>query len=203
MPAPRQRSKADFGHARSEAPTVRLPTAKARSKVPKRLPELRLVCAIAALGALVVSAVATAGSTPRAGGVVQYFETSTRNGSATVVVTGPFTDYGVDHAGALQSGTVNQIVLKNGSFGLDIVRLDHAVVFAVDSRTCAYSESGSGPTRILDGTGAYAGIKGTLTITVSGRGILPRSSTGVCEKGGDAAPLVAVSTASGSGVVSF
>ena len=57
--------------------------------------------------------------------------------------------------------------------------------------------------RLLGGSGSYAGIRGTLTITVSGRGILPTSSSGACEKGGSAPPLVAVSTASGSGSVSF
>lgn len=173
-------------------------------KVAKFVLGLQLACSTAAAGALLVATNApAAGPAPRPGGVLHYFETSTKNGTATVVVTGPFTDYGVDHASARASGSVNEISLKQGSFALDITRLDHAVVFSVDSATCAYSESGTGPTRILDGTGAYAGIRGTLTITVSGKGILPKSNNGVCEKDGYAAPLVAVSTASGSGTVSF
>jgi hypothetical protein len=164
-----------------------------------------LLTGLAVLGGALLggAAAARAGPMARGGGLLHYFETSTRNGSATVVVTGPFTDYGTDREAALAGGTVNEIVLKHGSFDLDISRLEHAVAFSVDSRTCAYVESGTGPARLLGGSGSYAGIRGTLTITVSGRGILPTSSSGACEKGGSAPPLVAVSTASGSGSVSF
>jgi hypothetical protein len=166
---------------------------------------LVLLTGLALLGGASFGGAAASGAGPVAerGGVVNYFEASTRNGSATVVVTGPFTDYGVDKEAALDGGTVNEIVLKHGSFDLDIKKLDHAVVFAVDSKTCAYIESGTGPARLLGGKGAYAGIRGTLTITVSGRGVLPTSSTGACEKSGYAPPLVAVSTAFGSGPVAF
>jgi hypothetical protein len=166
---------------------------------------LLLLTGLAVLGGALRAgpAASGAGAPPGRGKVLNYFETSTRNGTATVVVTGSFTDYGLDKEGALDGGTVNEIVLKHGSFDIDIAKLDHAVVFSVDDKTCAYIESGTGPARLLGGTGAYAGIRGTITITVSGRGILPTSSTGACEKSGSAAPLVAVSTAFGSGTVSL
>jgi hypothetical protein len=139
----------------------------------------------------------------RPGGTINYFEVSTANGTGTTVLTGAITDYGVDHEGALANGSDNEIVLKKGTFDVDIDKLDRAVKFSVNAKTCVYSESGSGPTSLLAGTGAYAGIKGTLTITVSGRGILPRSSNGRCASAQSAPPLVAVSTAQGSGKVSF
>ena len=160
----------------------------------------RLAAACAAVALLL--APGSAAAAPR-GGVIDYYESSVANGSGTVVVSGAIDDYGVDHAGALGGGSVNQIVLKRGSFAVAIAALGRAVVFSVDRRSCVYRESGHGTVRVLDGTGAYAGIRGSLAITVSGRGVLPRLAGGGCNRTRSGVPLVAVSSAQGSGTVSF
>jgi hypothetical protein len=139
----------------------------------------------------------------RAGGILHYFETSTANGTGSAVVSGVFSDYGVDHEGTLDGGNGNEIVLQKGSFEVEIARLNHSVRFSLDPVSCVYRESGSAPTTLQNGTGAYAGIKGTVTITVAGTGILPRLADGKCNTTHTAAPLVALSTAQGSGRVSF
>lgn len=136
-------------------------------------------------------------------GSITYTETSTSNGSGTVVIGGAFADYGTDHAGALDNGTVNAVTLKLGTFDVDIARLEKALHVSTDPSTCVYVESAAAPVRVFAGTGAYKDISGTLAISVHGTGVLPRLSGGGCASFSTTDPLVAISIATGSGRVGF
>jgi hypothetical protein len=154
-------------------------------------------------GSLAGAALATAATPAIHGGSITYSESSTSNGSGTVVIGGAFADYGSDRAGALDRGTVNVVTLKLGSFEVDIARLERALHASTDARTCVYVESVTASARLFAGTGAYAGISGTLEVTVRGTGVLPRLPGGACASFGTAEPVVAISTATGTGRVSF
>ena len=87
------------------------------------------VLGLAALGATLFGGAtafaASAQTTSR--GTVNYFEVSTLgSGTATAVVTGAITDYGVDHVGVADNGNVNQIVLQKGSFEVNVSKLNKA-----------------------------------------------------------------------------
>ena len=81
--------------------------------------------------------------------------------------------------------------------------MEKALRVSTDARTCVYVESVTAPARFFAGTGDYAGISGTLEVTVRGTGLLPRLPGGACASFGTTEPLVAISTATGTGRVSF
>ena len=164
------------------------------------------VLAAAALGAALFGGAtafaASAQTTSR--GAVNYFEVSTLgSGTATAVVTGAITDYGVDHVGVADNGNVNQIVLQKGSFEVNVSELNKADVPVLHAKTCSYTAEGTASVTLLDGTGAYAGIKGTIKITSMSVGVLPRLTSGTCNESDSASPLEVVRSARGSGTVSF
>jgi hypothetical protein len=56
------------------------------------------------------------------------------------------------------------------------------------------------PVPILGGTGAYAGITGSFTLTESIAGVLPKTKSGACN-GSVSVPLGAFASVTGSGTV--
>lgn len=163
---------------------------------------ITLGCVLVA-GSLIGAAFSSAAAIAVRSGSITYSESSTSNGSGTVVIGGAFADYGTDRAGVLDRGTVNVVTLKLGSFEVDIAGLEKALRVATDATTCVYVESATAPARLFAGTGDYAGISGTLEVTVRGTGLMPRLSGGACARFDSAEPLVAISTATGTGRVRF
>jgi hypothetical protein len=91
-------------------------------------------------------------------------------------MTGAFTDYGVDHTGALDHGMVNKVVLSKGS----------------------------APVQLSHGTRAYKGIHGSVTVKLVDAMIMPRMKNGQCAPGqSNAKPLAEVGLVTGSGRVSW
>jgi hypothetical protein len=54
-------------------------------------------------------------STAASSGIVHVYEIGGVGPTDQDVITGAFTDYGVDHTGALDHGMVNKVVLSKGS----------------------------------------------------------------------------------------
>ncbi len=97
----------------------------------------------------------------------------------TVVLSGAVGDYGpavsVRPDGTVDPGHASELELKlrKGTFRLSIARLDKAIVAATSrwktNRTCSFHAAVSAPTPVVagSGTGAYRGIRGSLTMSVT------------------------------------
>jgi hypothetical protein len=160
----------------------------------------------AAAGLLAVVATGLPPSAQAAsGGVVHVYESgSDVTGLGQDVFTGAFTDYGVDHAGIADNGNINKIVLSKGSFEVNVAKLDNSLApTSNNQKTCTLVLKGEAPTTLLNGTGAYAGISGTITVTEKTALIFPKLSSGKCNESQTAKPLAGVYWVSGEGTVSL
>jgi hypothetical protein len=163
----------------------------------------------AALGVALLAAsagLATA-AVPTAGGEVHVYEADPSLASpvGNIVLTGAITDHGKDHEGVAGGGTINKLVLSKGSFEVNTVKLDDNPPPPVNGSSCSFADSVSGPTSIVKGSGtrAYKGISGTIKITVTEAGLVPRLKSGKCNDSPSAVPVAGVALVRGSGRVSF
>lgn len=185
------------------APAVAARASVSESGSGTRVGALAAVAALM-LGAAGVSAAHAAHPRPAsAGGVVHVFETGTGGSADGDVLTGAIADYGVDHLGALDHGNVNKLVLAKGSFEVNVSKLSsHLKVVSSNQRACIVVLKGTAPMAVSHGTGKYAGIRGTLSITVLNAVVFPKKTTGGCLENISKAK-VQLTWATGSGHVSF
>jgi hypothetical protein len=176
----------------------------------------------AVLTALVVGGLAGvasgAGSMVPAGGVIDiYASPITANGGVSrIVIIGAIGDYGtatsINKDGKVNAtGNYVKIRLKKGTFEVNSVALNKKVNSApptvVNKATCSYGFAGSGPVTVFNGTGAYAGISGTLQITETFAGIGPPYKTGAkkgeCNLSNNAQPVSIWGSITGKGTIKF
>jgi hypothetical protein len=172
------------------------------------------VAAIAAIGAAAAlamtaglsparAAASAAAATPAASGVVHIYEAGTSTHSNRDVITGFFTDYGVDHLDALDHGNVNKIVLTKGSFEANVRKLHARIKVVSDNpRSCALVLKSTAPVTLSHGTGSYRGIHGTLTVTVVNAVVFPKKD-GRCAEDISKPVRANVTSVTGSGRVSL
>ena len=165
----------------------------------------RVLGPLAILGAVPVvlaGGAALAAGKP-AGGVVHVYEVdpSLTSSVGDIILTGAITDHGKDHQGIAAKGTINKLVLTKGTFEVNTSKL--TVNPPLDPKTCTIAGSATGPVAIVtgSGTGAYRGLRGTVTTTVTIAGVLPKLKSGKCN--GKAAPIAGFSWVKASGRVSF
>ncbi|MEV5719086.1 hypothetical protein AB0L41_34805 [Amycolatopsis mediterranei] len=118
---------------------------------------------------------------PALGHSVNLVDYTDNDGAAsTVILTGGIGDFGtavsVDANGAVNpdhNGDL-QLTLSQGTFRLDVAGLDRKVTavmstFPPDLTSCSGTVTASAPAPIVagSGTGAYRGIRGTFTLTVT------------------------------------
>jgi hypothetical protein len=128
-----------------------------------------------------------------------------------IVITGAVTDYGkatsVNRTGKpTENGNYEKIVLKKGGFWVDTTQLNKLLnhVRPTFSKTqCFFAFKGSGPTKLIKGTGAYAGINGTVNVTVDFVSIQPRLANGKCNLANSAQPIAQYGNVTGSGTASY
>jgi hypothetical protein len=139
------------------------------------------------------------------------------NNSATMpaVLTGAIGDYGKatshDKSGkADPNGNYVTFALQKGSFQVNAVALNQKLQSAqptMNPTTCSGYFSGSGATTVYGGTGAYKGVSGTVTVTVTFASIDPRYKTGAkkgqCNESQNAQPVAGYGSITGVGTVSF
>ena len=171
----------------------------------KRIAKFLTPAAVLGVALLAASAgLATAAVKP-AGGVVHVYEADPSLASpvGNIVLTGSITDHGKDREGVAGGGTINRLVLSKGSFEVNTVKLDDSPPPPVNGFSCSFAGSLTGPTSIVKGSGtrAYKGISGTIRITVTEAGILPRLKSGKCNESPSAVPLAGVALVRGSGKV--
>jgi hypothetical protein len=157
----------------------------------------------------IAAALAPAAGAAKSGAIQVY--SSGAGVTNPIVITGAVTDYGnatsVNRAGKpTQNGNFEKIVLKKGGFTVDTTQLNKLLnhVKPTFSKTqCWFAVKGSGPTTLTKGTGAYAGITGTVNVTVDFVSILPRLASGKCNFANSAKPIAQFGNVTGSGTASY
>jgi len=153
------------------------------------------------VGGLALTASSAVGQ-EQSGGQVQLWATPTLRGSGggTILFTGAIGDYGVTKR---LSGTQSEAILRKGTIKVDLAQIraaSNAAKPTVNPANCSVTLTFSGPVQILSGTGAYAGITGSLTLNESVAGVLPKTKSGSCN-GNVVVPLGAFASITGSGTV--
>lgn len=172
------------------------------------------IATIAMFATSLVAGPATAATI--SGGTI--YVTVTPNNTATypIVIAGAIADYGTATT-INQNGTVNasgnyvKIALKQGGFEINSTTLNKTASSTAptfnSTTNCSYLFTVTGPVTVFDGSGAYKGISGTLTITENFSAILPRLTSGKnkgkCNESNNATPVASGGSISGSGKVSF
>jgi hypothetical protein len=168
--------------------------------------------AIAGLAAVPATAALASGAPTTAhaaAGTIRYYEVSTRANSTVNkgMVVGAFADHGTDHDNANGNPNRSKIELTKGTFEVNtkkINKITNSSTFGTfDAASCSFFGTAKAPVSLLDGTGAYAGIKGTLQATVTIAGILPRRANGNCNTSNNANLVAATFVVEATGKVSF
>jgi hypothetical protein len=120
-------------------------------------------------------------------------------GRSDDVVTGAIADYGTDHDAG---HNMQRIVLSKGSFELASGDFNKNFKVKTDKATCALTATSHGSNLPLShGTGAYAGIAGSISIKAVFAELAQKSPSGKCEL--NKKPLSASDVITGSGTVSY
>jgi len=172
------------------------------------------IAVVAMVATSFVSGSATAATIK--GGTIYVAVTPNNSATYPIVITGAFADYGtattIDKDGTVNpNGNYVKIALKQGGFEVNSTTLNKKASSTPptfnSSTNCSYTFTISGPITLSDGSGAYKGISGTLTITESFSAILPRFTSGKhkgqCNESNNATPIASGGDISGSGKVSF
>jgi hypothetical protein len=167
-----------------------------------------------ALGAAGVAAASA--STAPTSGTVHVWVTPGKGAVDQILLTGAIGDYGtatsVDKDGTVNaSGEYVKIKLQTGTFMVNAVKFNqrlNKLAPTINMTSCTAWGAGSGPVTLYDGSGSYAGISGTITMTTSFAAIFPRFTTGAkkgqCNTSNNAQPVASFNgNLTGSGVVSF
>jgi hypothetical protein len=161
-------------------------------------------------GTLAVAFVASSsGAAVTPGGVIHLYTAGTLASPVRpIVITGAFAD----------TAAVNQnrkskrkaVAFTKGSIDINNSAANAAegAIYAhlskyVNPATCALSYTYTAPLKLNGGTGAYAGITGTVTLHNTDVGVMPRVKSGKCNESESATPTGFLSESHGSGTVSF
>ncbi len=150
-----------------------------------------------------------AASTRPVGGMVHLTDYSNSDGvTSAVILTGAIGDFG-KAVSVYPNGTADpqhdsqlNLALAHGSFRLNIAGLDKQLVaafrhFPASTSTCSGTVTATGAVPIVPGSGdgAYRGISGALTLTVTVDEVVPRSA---CNASGAFLAEAIVTTGSGT-----
>jgi hypothetical protein len=169
----------------------------------------------AVLGGLLIGGTSALGASTPAGGSIDFLASGSANGGGTILVTGAIGDHGktlnIDANGKPDpNGEHVRVTLTKGTFEVDAVALDAQTNKAsptFSQATCSAAFSATGPVTLLDGTGLYKGISGTVNVKISIAFLLPRFKSGKhegqCNTGNNATPVAASEQIHGTGTVQF
>jgi hypothetical protein len=168
--------------------------------------------ALAGAALLGASTVLEANASTPAGGAISLFSHPTPSGtSGTILIAGAIGDHGrylaSDRNGRPDpQGSYLKVILKKGTFEINATSLTDEPQ-ARDAATCSAVFSGTSTTAVLNGTGLYIGIRGTLHTTELHALLASRyargRNQGQCKLGGNARPLAEYDSLSATGSVTF
>ena len=175
-----------------------------------------VIGAAAVLGGLLIGGTSALGASTPAGGSIDFLATGSANGAGgKILVTGAIGDHGktlnIDANGKPDpNGQHVKVTLTQGTFEVAANALDAKTNKAsptFNHATCSAALSATGPVTLLDGTGLYKGITGTVNINISIAFLLPRYTSGKhkgqCNTGNNATPVAASELIHGAGTVQF
>lgn len=174
---------------------------------------MKLLLGAVMLGGVLFGANAAFGaSAPMMGGAIQVWVTPSLsgNGGGKVLVTGALADYGTGQnenaAGKADTkGTYKRLVLKHGTIFINLTKFATANRNAnptmYNKSDCSVVIDVSAPAAIVSGTGAYAGITGSVNLTAKFAFILPKTNKGTCNESNNANPIDQYGVVTGSGTV--
>jgi hypothetical protein len=170
----------------------------------------KLAMAVGVTGCLLGVGPAALAASAQKGGKIRVFVTSTSATKGKILITGAIGDYGTTvsqdaNGKADPNGNFQKVTLKHGGFLVDGTALNKKLNSAnptLNKTNCSYAFTGTGPTTVEDGTGAYAGITGKVAITVTFAGIAPITAKG-CNLADNAPTFGAYQSITGAGSVSF
>jgi hypothetical protein len=128
--------------------------------------------AVVAAASLAVMGITAASARSSVTGT-ENFQLMTTSATATtipIIAYGVFTKAGVSHTGS----KVDTVVFSNGSFKINHSKFPVKQKF--NPKTCLLQVSGTGKVTLFGGTGAYKGISGTPTATLSILAIAARTN---------------------------
>jgi hypothetical protein len=164
-----------------------------------------------------VPAFAATGTGMPTGGLIKVFvqPTGANGAHGTILVIGAIGDWGTT-ANINANGTPDpngnyaKVSLHKGTFVVNLTTLNalsNKVQPTVYAGTCSLVFTVRGPVGLSDGTGAYKGISGTLTITETFGAIAPRYTSGThmgqCNMNENAQPAAQDGVITGSGNIGF
>jgi hypothetical protein len=139
------------------------------------------------------------------GGLVHVYDVNPgTTGTGSIVITGGIADSGTDQAGV--SADADRIVLSKGTFEVNnsaIQKKFSTVKAKGNPANCGVVLAVTAPATLFNGTGAYKGIAGTVTLTITNAAVLPTKSNGKCDESPNSVALGEVTISQGSGTVSF
>ena len=144
------------------------------------------------------------------GGAVRFFVVPGHaQGDGTIVIAGAIGDYGkttpIDKKG------MGEALLQNGTFQVNlsamVKKLNSSKPIIANTTTCSFVFGATAPITLLNGTGAYKGISGTMMLTETFAGYGPFFTTGAhkgkCNTSNSATPLAQYGSVEGVGTVKF
>ncbi len=173
----------------------------------------------AVLGSLVLCgtpALASAAPSAPVGGPVRVFVEPGGGNGGKIFIAGAIGDYGttlnINKNGTPDpNGNYGKVTLRKGTFEVNKTALNtkmgNAQPVVNNLATCSAVVSGTAPVTLLDGTGLYAGISGTVDVSITEAFILPFYATGKhkgqCNESNSSQPVATYESVTGSGTVSF
>jgi hypothetical protein len=146
-----------------------------------------------------VSAASTA-SRPAAGTIHVYIvNTSSSTAPNNVLITGAFSDHGTGKHGTFRL-TRGTITANNSKLGAILTSPSFGTFYRA---SCSFSGVAKGTVPIVSGTGAYAGIKGSITATATEAEQGSLLKNGKCNESNNAPAVAQDIIITGSGKVSF
>lgn len=147
------------------------------------------VVASSALGATTGGAIRVYAVNPTGGG----------SGGGTVVITGAIAGKGKT---VKVNANVVKLVFPQGTFEINATKLNNTKTgsSSFSNTTCSGYFAATASLPILDGTGAYKRISGSVKLTFTEAAILPRLANGTCNQNANGS---GISYVVGSGSVSF
>lgn len=172
--------------------------------------------ALAVVAAASLGPVAVAGAAPT-GGAIKVWVTPSPTGTSVkhpgkILLTGAIGDYGttisVNAAGKpAKHGTYVLLKLKKGTILVDVTTLNSALDSAkpttVSSTNCSATLHATSSVSLVKGTGTYAGISGTIAMTLSLGAIARKTKSGACTFKTTSPVLATYTSFIGTGTVSF
>jgi hypothetical protein len=152
--------------------------------------------ATAAALSLAGAGIAAAAAPTSHSGQIKMFAAFTNDPSTPVVIAGAIGDHGrgvfMTRSGHPNpNGSFLKITLTQGTIEIDgsqVTRAFHPEG-AINKDTCSVLVGGSAPVQIVEGTGAYAGIHGSLHATGQAAVVAPHAKNGSCSHTGQGAVI--------------